>query len=106
MSINLTFYFFPPTPPRSPPPLAPAAEHRQTHAFDTNFSAPRATGPKVALLSTLLKALDVFSLFSADGDILSRKWEAEAAAAMRRCGAKKYGMSVLDSTNIASARRV
>lgn len=35
---------------------------------------------KVALLSTLLKASDVFFLFSADGNILSWNWRARATA--------------------------
>lgn len=72
MPINLTFIFF--------PHCAPAAERHKMHAFDTNFSAHCATGPKVALLSTLLKASDVFSLFSADGNILSWNWKADATA--------------------------
>lgn len=69
---NFDIYFF--------PHCAPAAKLRKMHAFDTNFSAHCATGPKVALLSTLLKASDVFSLFLVDGNILSWNWKADATA--------------------------
>lgn len=72
MPIILTFIF--------PPHYAPAAKRRKMQAFDTNFSAHCATGPKVALLSTLLKASDVFSLFSADGNTSPWNWKADTTA--------------------------
>lgn len=43
---------------------------QKMHAFDTNFFDALCGWGKVALLSTLLKASDVFFLFSADGNIL------------------------------------
>lgn len=63
-------------------------------AFDTHFQLWRSGRGKVTLLSALLKASDVFFLFSPDGNLSSRS----CGEPQPHSSGAKYRMSMLDST--------